>query len=467
MSAKRRNLPHLQLGGLAHAGPAPSALNQSGIGQSENAALQDETDRTTEQSSPEDRTRASAVAFLAVCFVGALCMPLSYTIAGIRLPIYRMVLITLFVPMLVRLFSDKNNRFLAADAFVILYCAWATIALIYHHGAAAIETAGVTLVDGLAAYLVGRTLITSKSDMHLVLRYGFAFLVLLIPTVLIEALTGRNIVLQFFSAFGDAHSNTDQGIRMGLHRVQGPFEHPILFGVFSGSLFVLAALGKAFNSLFLTILFTATAMTCALLSLSTGALLLVNVSLILMLWRRMFIGYAHRWKLLGGCASAAYLFIDIVSNRTPFHVFVSYLTFNSGSAYNRINIWIHGTAEVELHPILGIGMNDWTRPSWMSPSIDNFWLLQAIRYGIPAFVLLSIAIYFALRQVSQPTQLSSETASLRRAMVFTLVSILFAVCSVHLWNATHSWFMFLIGAMSWIGLTDHTATTKTNSASSA
>ncbi|MEL6830286.1 MAG: O-antigen ligase family protein [Pseudomonadota bacterium] len=460
MPAKRRNLPHLLLGGLAHAGPAP---NQSGIGQAENAPLQDETDRPAVQSSPEDRTRASAMAFLAVCFVGALCMPLSYTIAGIRLPIYRMVLITLFIPMLARLFSDKNNRFLAADAYVILYCAWATIALIYHHGAAAIETAGVTLVDALAAYLAGRTLITSKADMHLVLRYAFVFLVLLIPTVLVEALTGRNIILQFFSSFGDAHPNTDQGIRMGLHRVQGPFEHPILFGVFSASLFVLAALGRAFKSLFLTILFTATALMCALLSLSTGALLLVNVALILMLWRRMFIGYAHRWKLLGGCASAAYLIIDIASNRTPFHVFVSYLTFNSGSAYNRINIWIHGTAEVERYPILGIGMNDWTRPSWMSASIDNFWLVQAIRYGIPAFILLSIAIYFALRQVSQPTQLGPETASLRRAMVFALVSILFAICSVHLWNAIHSWFMFLIGAMSWIALKDQNGAAQTYS----
>lgn len=457
MSAKRRNLPHLLLGGLAHAGPAPSTLNRSGASQAEIVALQDETDRPTEQSAPEDRTRASAMAFLAVCFIGALCIPLSYTIAGIRLPIYRMVLIALFVPMLVRLFSDKNNKFLAADAFVILYCAWATIALIYHHGAAAIETAGVTLVDGLAAYLLGRTLITSKADIQLVLRFGFIVLVLLIPTVLIEALTGRNIALQFFSGFGDAHANTNQGIRMGLHRVQGPFEHPILFGVFTGSLFVMATLGKAFNSLFLTVLFAGTALICTLLSLSTGALLLINVALIFMIWHRLLIGYAHRWKLLGGCAAAAFVFIDLVSNRTPFHVFVSYLTFNSDSSYNRINIWIHGTAEVARHPFLGIGMNDWTRPSWMSASIDNFWLVQAIRYGIPAFLLLAIAIYFALRHVSQPTELSSETQSLRRGMVFALVSVLMAICSVHLWNATHAWFMFLMGAISWIGLSDQSS----------
>ena len=454
MASKRREFTHLQLGGLAHAGPAPGGLNEL---QREQAGLDvrvAQAEQTEARSTPTDQQRASSMAFLAGCFVAALCIPLSYTIAGIRLPIYRMVLIALFVPMLVKLLSDKNNKFLAADAFVILYCAWATLALMYHHGAAAIETAGVTLVDGLAAYLLGRTLINSKADMQLVLRFGFLLLVLLIPTVLIEALTGRNIVLQFFSGFGDAHANTNQGIRMGLHRVQGPFEHPILFGVFTGSLFVMAALGKAFNSLFMTILFTITALVCTLLSLSTGALLLINVALILMIWRRLFIGYAHRWKLLGGCAAAAYVLLDLVSNRTPLHVFVSYLTFNSGSSYNRINIWIHGTAEVARHPFLGIGMNDWTRPSWMSPSIDNFWLVQAIRYGIPAFLLLSIAIYFTLRHVSRPTQLSPETESLRRGMVFALVAILFAICSVHLWNATHAWFMFVLGAMSWIGLAD-------------
>ena len=109
-------------------------------------------------------------------------------------------------------------------------------------------------------------------------------------------------------------------------------------------------------------------------------------------WEVLTRGIRARWRLLSlGCV-LAYFSIDLLSNRTPFHVIVTYLTFNVQTGYNRILIWQYGSAEVLRHPIFGIGLGDWERPAWMSSSMDNFWLVIAVRYGLPAFILICRAV---------------------------------------------------------------------------
>jgi hypothetical protein len=91
-----------------------------------------------------------------------------------------------------------------------------------------------------------------------------------------------------------------------------------------------------------------------------------------------------------------YVGIDLFSTKTPFHVFVNYFTFSKQSAYNRILIFEYGTAEVARHPVFGIGLGDWERPVWMSDSMDNFWLVTAVRYGVPALFLLLLGLLLGI-----------------------------------------------------------------------
>ena len=53
----------------------------------------------------------------------------------------------------------------------------------------------------------------------------------------------------------------------------------------------------------------------------------------------------------GRTRTAAFITVSLLSNRTPFHVFITYLTFNMEASYNRILIWDYGTAEVMRKPI--------------------------------------------------------------------------------------------------------------------
>ena len=146
----------------------------------------------------------------------------------------------------------------------------------------------------------------------------------------------------------------------------------------------------------------------------------------------------------------AYVAIDLFSTKTPFHVFVNNFTFSKQSAYNRILIFEYGTAEVARYPMFGVGLGDWLRPIWMSDSIDNFWLLTAMRYGLPALLLLWAFLFGMVWKIGQRKNLPEEWQRARHAWAFTLFGISVAAATVHLWNAMFVLFFFLIGSGAWL-----------------
>ena len=93
-------------------------------------------------------------------------------------------------------------------------------------------------------------------------------------------------------------------------------------------------------------------------------------------------------KSCGLWSFAGYLVIELGSNQTPVQFYISYFTFDRQTGWFRIWIWEYGSASVLNHPLFGIGFGDWVRPKWMPNSIDNFWLVTAVRHGIPALILL-------------------------------------------------------------------------------
>ena len=141
-------------------------------------------------------------------------------------------------------------------------------------------------------------------------------------------------------------------------------------------------------------------------------------------------------------------------------VFISYLTFSPQSAYNRILIWDYGTAEVARNPLFGIGFGDWARPVWMSDSMDNFWLVTAVRYGLPALIFLASAIVLlALRQARANT---NDVTVNRHRMAWLAIIIGMAVSgiTVHLWNAVFAYFFFLIGTGAWMAYPQKRTSTR-------
>ena len=145
----------------------------------------------------------------------------------------------------------------------------------------------------------------------------------------------------------------------------------------------------------------------------------------------------------------AYVGIDVLSNRSPIPVLISYLTFNPGNAYMRLLIWDFGSAEVLRHPLFGIGLNNWTRPIWMAASVDNFWLNTAMRYGLPGVLLLVAGIVANLTQIMR-ADLPDSLKPVRLGHVITMAGTLMVLWTVHIWGSTAVLVLFYFGSGVWL-----------------
>jgi hypothetical protein len=185
-------------------------------------------------------------------------------------------------------------------------------------------------------------------------------------------------------------------------------------------------------------------------SLSAGAWLMLGLQIALAAWDRITRGLPGRWAILGVAFIGVLVVVSMLSNRSPVKVFISYASFSAQSSYNRILIWEYGTAEVARHPLLGIGLGDWVRAPWMSASMDNFWLVVAVRYGLPALIFLVLAILIIAAAQRPRSNVTQEWANCRLAWISTMAAIALAACTVHLWNNTFGFFMFMLGAGAWL-----------------
>ncbi|MEM7742793.1 MAG: hypothetical protein AAF409_03695 [Pseudomonadota bacterium] len=395
---------------------------------------------------------------VALFFIGILMPPeVSLNVGGLRFSGYRAVLIVAFFPMVLALMTGKRGKLNVFDLLILAHAAWAVLALIKWGGPMqGLESGGIYVVEVVGAYLMGRLYIRSVEDFRAFARAFVGIVVGMLVFTLPESLTSVHIVRDAFAAAfgGPGAPYIDQ--RMGIERAFGPFDHPILYGVFCASAFSLAyyvLAGTSFRKR-KSVGLTFGVVVATFLSGSGGPYVVLAVQVLVAGWERVLCGIQGRWKLLAALFAMAYLWIDIFSNRTPFHVFVSYLTFSAQSAYNRINIFVYGTAEVGRNPIFGIGLGDWIRAPWMSDSMDNFWLLIAVRYGLPALFFLVAALVGLIVVVGNRRNLPQNWINARHAWAFTLFGLSVAACTVHLWNALFVLFMFLIGSGVWMADTN-------------
>ena len=390
-----------------------------------------------------------ALFFLAIMLPTAV----SINLGGLRLSAYRVLLLIMILPMLIQLVAGQRGRMHLFDMLVFAHCGWALLALVNWAGVAqGIESGGIYLVECAGAYLLARLYIRSYDDFAAMAR---AYVGIVVGTLLFtvpEALTAVHILHDGISGAVGGPMAPSIEPRMGLERTFGPFDHPILYGVFCASSFSLAYLVVAERRLmnFGGMAKVAGVVLATFMSASGGPYVVLMMQGFVGAWERGLGKIQGRWAALFTLFGIAYIAIDLFSTKTPFHVFVNYFTFSKQSAYNRILIFEFGSAEVKRHPVFGIGLGEWERPIWMSDSMDNFWLATAVRYGVPALLLLLGLVVGLVWAVAQRKQIPPEWRRARHAWAFTLFGIMVAAATVHLWNALFVLFFFLVGSGAWL-----------------
>jgi hypothetical protein len=406
------------------------------------------------QAAPKIRRVFGAPLVITLFFLGMMLpTSVSVSVGGLRLSVYWVVLLVALVPMLAALITGKKGRFNGFDALAIGHALWAMLALQNWGGLGqGTQSGGIYVVEFLGSYLVGRIYVRSVEDFRAVARLFVGATCLTVLFTLPEALTGVHILYDSITkVFGGPPAPYIEP-RMGLTRAFGPFDHPILYGVFSASAFSMAYFVIAERRLtnFRGMAQVATVCVAAFLSASGGPYTGLIMQVFVAAWQRVFAKVEGRWKMLFGLFGTVYVLVDLLSTRTPFHVFVTYLTFSAVSGYNRILIFQFGTAEVMRHPLFGIGLGDWIRPVYMSDSMDNFWLVVAVRYGLPALGMLVALMAGLMWTAAHRRDLPQSWRNARHAWAFTLFGISVAAATVHLWNALFVLFVFLIGSGVWL-----------------
>ena len=395
-------------------------------------------------------------------YLAAVMLPVAFYVGPIYMTTLRFVLILSFVPLLVMLLRGRFGRIIPTDILFMLYIGWAAVAWRVHHPDNVVQHVGSSGVEFLGGYLVGRAYVRTRGQFIALCRVLGILIAITLPFAIYESQTNSPILIELLQRLPLVQTPEiiNYEGRLGLYRSQVVFAHPIHYGMFCSLGFALSFMVlKGQVSTPRRYVISALVGICTFMSLSSGAILAVAIQIMLMSWYWAFRKIEWRWFLLLALFALAYVLVDILSDRTPVRVFMSYAAFSAHNAFWRglINEWgtmnILGSVEhgIPPSPWVGIGGYDWVRPAFMhSSSVDNFWLATAMRYGIPGFLLLAAGYGVALLRIGLRDFRGDGTLeTLRRAWMFTFLGATFSLITVHVWTALYSFVFFLFGAGMW------------------
>lgn len=394
------------------------------------------------------------IALLLLSFV----MPFFFFVVGLRLSMYRVYLIVFMFMAISRWLSGVGGAIRAPDILVIAASLWMSLALLINHGVASMwQFAGMLIIETVIPYLLARVIIRDLAAFRAFVWWFTAVVMVLVPFALFENITGKPILLDMFRGVLKVYYNVNQVPRMGLERAQASMPHPILFGVFCSPAFALSWYMLSPEGAFFKQVQRPFIVGVAVFSsLSSGAFMGILLQAFLIAWDEILKSIKKRWKIFAILLGILYIILELASNRNAFQIIATELTFSAGSAWNRIHIFNNAIDDIFRNPIFGIGMGEWTRPKWLKPSVDNFWLLVALRYGIPAFIFLGLAVLITCWQVGR-APLTGVYARARIGYLIAFASLSIAAFTVHLWDATYCLFMFLLGCGMWFVDIDQTS----------
>ncbi len=391
----------------------------------------------------------SGLFILTVLFLLSILFPIRFWIFGLLFQPYKLWLMIILIPLGIMFLQGRAGKPMIVDWLMIGSTVWVLISFLKNHGIGGMAVSGGTyIIEFLGAYLLARIAIRSADDFRRMVILLFIVVLVLLPFAALESIMKLPILANLM---GQDWMVSETGSRLGMRRAQTVFEHPILFGAFVSTAFGLVWYALIPNAAFVTRMFLVSFIGFAtIFSLSTGAFLAVVVQLGLIFWELVTRPHPKRWRIFGWLMLIGYFALDAVVSHSPFHTLVHYAAFNSASSYNRILIFEHGMNNVKANPIFGIGFKDWVRPRWMKASFDNFWLLTAMRHGVPALGMFALGIILIIRKMAQQPLIDPRDRACRAGYLTALGGIIIAGGTVHYWKQLFVFVMFIIGSGVWL-----------------
>ena len=396
-------------------------------------------------AAPAEAAAAGGSALL-LLFVASLFVPGRFPLGPIWLSCSSLFLLLAILPFALHWVRGKAGPIVAADILVLLFCLWQALSVVAIHGVGRVFYVGSVFVETAGAYLVGRMLVRSAADYRAFFRYFFVCLAALLPFVLVELVLGKRL-LQDVLGHVLSIDDVKRERRLGLVRVALSFPHPILFG-FVCSLAVANAY-YLYEGWRKRMQATGFALFMVFASLSSGPMLSALLQLVMIGWDRIVRFLRGHWVLFVLIGVVTLAVLQLVLPGGLIGYMINEVIFNPMGGNNRLAILRYGTAEIVRHPLLGIGLNEWTRPWWQAGTVDNFWLLTAMRFGLPAMGFLVLAVAVSGIGIMSVTGLTDEERRYRTGYMIALVGAVVVLGTVHIWQAPVAFFMAYVGAGVW------------------
>jgi hypothetical protein len=257
-----------------------------------------------------------------------------------------------------------------------------------------------------------------------------------------EALTGVRYAHEAARGLTGMSYRIDYEERMGITRAASLFEHPILYGVFCASLLSLVW----FTSKPAARLYKAPLIAGATwLSASSAPLLTLMVQFVLIgvewLTRSAKV---RRDKVLAAVAAAFFVFVQLFVGRGLVGI-LALMTLNPATAYTRRSQWDYAIDDVMRNPFFGFIPGQYTRPFWLAPSIDNWWLLIMMRSGIPSLILLALSLSFLWIALARRQSDVQEFINIRRGWALMMLALVLGAATVTFFGKLQPLFAFYMG----------------------
>jgi O-antigen ligase len=384
-----------------------------------------------------------------ILLVGMFMPPtVAFFLGTFKLSAGRIVLIMLFIPAIKQLFN-RPWHFVWSDPLVAAAVLWITGSRFFVEGINA--TSFMEGFEFIGFYVLGRALFFQPAAINemlpilrivAVLLLAFAFMDFFTNTFVVNELGGkifRTVTLVSQRDYSHFHREL---FGRDVIRATSTFDHPILYGTFCsivGAIFLFAESGPMLKIFGVGICFVG-----VVLSGSSAALLGSIIYVGVYVYNLVFRKYNSRWKVFVMLLVAAIITINIVIAH-PLNWIILHLTFDPVSGYYRILEWDAAIEQIKQHPYIGFGSGHIFDNEFLDVSIDSVWLALALKYGVPASVLLMLSGFVLF--LKNPGNKIEDREFLRTRTIFTLINALFIFIgfTVFYWNSMWQFWGLCLG----------------------
>ncbi|WP_141937356.1 hypothetical protein [Bradyrhizobium sp. UNPA324] len=384
-------------------------------------------------SDPREALAVSRHQFAAWFVLAGLIIPAweaQVSIAGAKFTVGRLAVTLLVGPALV-LLTRRGRHAVVCDLFAFLTAAWMLGAAASTAGFGSLSSPAAESLQFLFSYIVARGYFFSPAALDTFVR---ALKILTVAVVLVgavEYVSGRWIAHEAAAAiFG----TTPLGAvtRSGVIRATSTLDHPILFGVFCALVNPIVLLSE--RAVGRKILLSGVCLAGCVLSQSSAALMAYVLGVAAYSYDRLMRRLPGRWMIFWTVLGVAIGALITLAEH-PIGWLISHLTLDPVTGYYRILIWDAAFERIGQSPLTGYSFQLFDE-NILDSTVDCVWLVEALRFGLPAMACLLATNLMAIWPVRRHSGLEFDDFCERMNLAFTMVILLFFFTgiTVHFWN---------------------------------